>query len=363
MSNSDPHQPDQVAAPQGRRRRWGLFLPLIAILVLAAGWSAYWFVAASTAQTLVDAWFEREAQRGRTYACERRDIAGYPFRIELTCEHLSLVAGPPGQQTRYAADRLHAVAQVYNFKHMIAEITGPVIVSDAARPDAPLLRADWTLAQASVILSLSDLDHAALSIKDPMLWAADGEGLDEAAEPLFTADALELHSRLRPGGTPHARDYDIAATLRNAAMRADADPLDSPISRMPSLTLTGTVFALPGGMTDNVRDNMRAWQANGGRLELTLLRADLGAALAHASGGLSLTDQGYVDGEIAIAVAGADSLIAAGEGGASNLLSAFGIIGKSVTIEERDAIEIALNIKAGDVGSGPLSLFQLPPLF
>ena len=63
-----------------RRRLWPVFVPLVLVVVLALGWSGFWFVAAGWAETRIAGWREREANSGRFYNCERQTVGGFPFR-------------------------------------------------------------------------------------------------------------------------------------------------------------------------------------------------------------------------------------------------------------------------------------------
>ena len=64
-----------------RRRLWPVFLPLVLVVVLALGWSAFWFVAAGWAETRLADWREHEANSGRFYNCERQTVGGFPFKF------------------------------------------------------------------------------------------------------------------------------------------------------------------------------------------------------------------------------------------------------------------------------------------
>src|SRR5438477_11950205 len=68
-----------------RRRRWPIFVPTAVVIVLAAAWTAFWFYAASLAETAIAGWRAREAHAGRIHECGMQAIRGYPFRIELRC--------------------------------------------------------------------------------------------------------------------------------------------------------------------------------------------------------------------------------------------------------------------------------------
>src|SRR4051794_39018185 len=79
---------DRLAPPRRRSLRW-VFL-LLAVVILAAGWTAIWFYAAERANTAIAGWLEREARVGRVYTCGSQSLRGYPFRIEVRCADAGL---------------------------------------------------------------------------------------------------------------------------------------------------------------------------------------------------------------------------------------------------------------------------------
>src|SRR5207237_674122 len=78
-----------------RRRSRLVVMPLALVIVLAGLWSAFWFYAASTAETQITRWREREASFGRVQTCASQSVAGYPFRIEVRCNDAGLELRAP----------------------------------------------------------------------------------------------------------------------------------------------------------------------------------------------------------------------------------------------------------------------------
>ena len=74
-----------TSAPR-RRPLWRLFIAPVLLLIAAAAWSGFWFYAASQVGVRADAWRAQEAKSGRNYDCARRTVAGFPFRLEISCE-------------------------------------------------------------------------------------------------------------------------------------------------------------------------------------------------------------------------------------------------------------------------------------
>src|ERR1700754_3937444 len=78
-----------MIAPK-RRSRWGLYIAPLLLLIAAIAWSGFWFFAASQVGVQADAWRAHEANSGRIYDCANRSVAGFPFRLEISCESPSV---------------------------------------------------------------------------------------------------------------------------------------------------------------------------------------------------------------------------------------------------------------------------------
>src|SRR5215475_15900543 len=146
---------DLAAAPR-RTSRWRIFIAPLLLLIVAIGWSAFWFFAASQVDVQADAWRAREAKSGRVYDCARRSVAGFPFRLEVHCEGASVslvsqTAGQPAAQTpvRAKLGEILVVAQVYDPKLLIAEFTAPATITDSG--SAASYVASWSKGRSSVV--------------------------------------------------------------------------------------------------------------------------------------------------------------------------------------------------------------------
>src|SRR5258708_27096231 len=121
---------DFTLAPR-RRPLWRLFIGPVLLLVAAAAWCAFWFYAASQVDVQADAWRAREAKSGRIYDCAKRSVAGFPFRLEVSCEGASVslvsqtASQPPSQPFTAKLGQILVVAQIYDPKRVIAEFTSP----------------------------------------------------------------------------------------------------------------------------------------------------------------------------------------------------------------------------------------------
>src|SRR5437867_2552944 len=242
------------------RRLPPVILPLVLFLLLALGWTALWFHAASVAQAQITAWRAREEQLGRIYSCASQAIGGYPFRIEVHC-------ADPGAQLRSAdppftvnAKDLLVVAQVYQPTLLIAEVAAPLTLR--APSEKLSLVAEWTLAQTSVRGLPPTPERVSVALDQFRLDRAEAGG----PRTLMTAKHLELHARLKPGSAPERPVLDLAARL------ADAASPDAPMPQPIDLELTGVLRGLKDLTPRPVPVLLRQLQETGGRLELSQVR-------------------------------------------------------------------------------------------
>src|SRR6185437_2528114 len=98
-----------------RRNRFWLYAPFTLLILIAIAWSAGWFVVRDRAVAAIDRFLAVEAAAGRQWTCADRSVSGYPFRIEVSCETVTVRRGP----VTASAGRLLAVAQVYKPRHII----------------------------------------------------------------------------------------------------------------------------------------------------------------------------------------------------------------------------------------------------
>jgi hypothetical protein len=396
---------DIALAPR-RRPLWRLFFMPVLLLIAAAGWSAFWFYAASEVDGSVDAWRAREAKSGRLYDCARRTVAGFPFRLEVRCDGASVslvsqTAGSAATQTPLTAKlgEILVVAQVYDPKRLIAEFTAPATISD--RGQLPSMTVNWSKARSSVVGLPGVPQRVSLVFDDPEIAAVNGP----AQAPQARAKHIELHSR-QLEGTPNDRPMietalSIAAGSVQGVHPLLAEPFDADVRAI----LSGLKDFSPKPWPERLRE----LQAAGGHVEIVQSRIQQGDLIAVAAGSLGLTVNGRLDGEVQMTVAGIEKVIPALgiekmlEQGVpqatldrvapgvktqdvNNLLGALdraipglgkvvkqnatvgvaaglNALGKEAVLEGKKARAFPLRFVDGQVFLGPLKVGQIPPLF
>jgi hypothetical protein len=362
------------------RRRWRLALLLALVVLVAAGWTGLWSYAAKRADAELAAWRNREAAAGRVVGCGTQRIAGFPFRIEITCVDPTL--NLQASQLTFRLKDLLAAVQIYQPTLLIGEFTGPLTVANDGRP--PDMVADWSLAQTSVHGLPSEPDRVSVVLDKPSL----ARPASPAAQTLASAQHLELHARQAPRLPQDPPVLDLALDLRQALLPAFAQVPEGPIDAEIAATLRGLTDLRPKPLPALLRD----LQAANGRLDITHARVRQGEIIGVGQGTLSLTARGTLDGQLQLTVAGLEQLMAAlgldkkvgqasqnaldrvapglnldrllgPRGNAALAAAGVAMLGQPAELEGRRAVTLPLRFADGVVFLGPLRAGELPPLF
>lgn len=373
----------------------------VLVLVLAAAWSGFWFYAASHVDEKFDEWRTREAKSGRAYECASRSVAGFPFRMEVSCESpvvtLTSQTADQVQLTARLKDIL-VVAQVYDPTKIIAEFTGPATV--ASRGETPSVVANWTTGRASAS-GLPTPQRVSVVFDDPALDRISGA----VQTPLLRAKHLELHTRLLEGSLSNNPVVETALQINAGSLQGLhpilAEPFDADIRAL----LRGLKDFAPKPWPERFREI----QAAGGRLDFTQSRVQQGETIAVAAGSLGLTPTGYLEGELTMTVAGLERIVSqlgidkllmdgvpqstvdriapgvsaqdvnkvigaldrmipglgnvARKNANAGVVAGINMLGQASTLEGKPARAFPLKFTEGVISIGPLRIAQAPPLF
>jgi hypothetical protein len=290
-----------------RRPLWPVFVAPGLVVLAAIAWSAFWFYAASQVDQTVDVWRAREAKAGRIYDCARRHVAGFPFRLEVTCEGASVTLVAQTAQGAAAAPltaqlgKILVVAQIYTPKLLIAEFTAPATLAERGQP--PSLQVNWRTARSSIAGLPGTPERVALVFDDAAIDRIGGS----APLPLARATHLELHGRLAEDSTV---DHPVieAALQINGGSILELHPL---LAQPFDADIRAKVRGLRDFSPKPWPDRFREIQAAGGRIEITQSRIQQGDLISVAAGSLGLTANGRLDGELQMTVAGIEKVIPA----------------------------------------------------
>jgi hypothetical protein len=363
MSVSDA--PSDPAA--ARRRRWLIALPFALIVVLGIGWSFAWTWSAERASAEIDAWIAREAAEGRTWNCANRELGGFPFRFELICTAPTVTfAGPAAWTARMS--RAHAVAQVWNPRHIIAEFEGPSVLTETATGRE--ITANWSLLQVSGVGRGGQAERVSI--------AANDYTLAEGGTTVFSARHAELHVRHHPGEALGTLDIALGFTGASGMALSTPQARTSGVAMAQAAALAAksidgemqaTLTQVPPFRTMPAAERLALWQQAGGRVNLQLARVTGGGGALSASGELGLDAQHRPDGRLDLAVVKAQPLFAAmAEAGLmpdflANLAPAMMMAGMPTTVDGQRASSFPFAFRDGRVMLGVLPLGKIGPLY
>ena len=286
----------EEAVPAGnvRRSRFWLYTPFVLLLLAAVAWSVAWFVIRNRAGEALDGWLQAEARGGRQWTCQDRRIGGYPFRIEIVCNALSLKQGA----VTASFGRVEAVAQIYQPRRVVAEIDGPLRATDGR----VTVQGQWDLLQASVHLAPGGLQRASVAARAPRIAFA---GL-APTEIATSGQSLELHLRPNPSRVAE-RAYDAAFSIRQARVPA----LDNLVGGAELTDLDGDVtFTQAEGFRGRpAAVELERWRTAGGQLDVLMLAIAKGPRRMEAKGNLRLDEAHRPVGDLNVAAAGLDGLL------------------------------------------------------
>jgi hypothetical protein len=298
-------------------RPWRMLLPLVALVLLFAAWSGYWWIADGYAQKAAAEQRARLAGHGLTLACDRESWGGYPFRFEFNCRAPRLVLQDHGS---LAAAHVLAVAQAYDPTHMVLLVDGPTMAAAPGFAPVTILHG-----RAMISLRIIGTSDAEISADVP----------DVKIEGLVSAADVQLFSR--PGLVPGT--IDVAARLSQVKAALPGRPPLAFDSAQVIATLDRPLHATVSDISAAL-GTTRVWTSG-----------DAGLDAEHRPAGKLTVATNDVKGLMAIL----DPQLALNEQQrtAFNLMLAF--LGKEAktTVTARD----------GQLSVGPVKLADLAPLF
>ncbi|MCP4615561.1 MAG: DUF2125 domain-containing protein [Bradyrhizobium sp.] len=392
---------DTFSAPR-RRPLWRLFILPVLLVIAAVAWSAFWFYAASQVGVQADAWRAQEAKSGRNYDCAKRTVAGFPFRLEISCEGASVaLVSQTASNVPFTArlGEILVVAQIYDPKLVIAEFKSPASI---AIPEQSPLRVDWTTGRASVV-GLPAVPQRASVVFDEA--AIDRINSNSIQVPVARAKHIELHGRLAEGSTTDHPVIETVLQLNDGSVQGVHPVLAEPFNADIRAKLTGLKDFSPKPWPERFREIA----AEGGKVEIVQSRIQQGEMIAVAAGTLVLNANGNLDGELQMTVTGLERIVPAlgidkllEEGvpqatldrvapgvKTQDLNNLFGALDKAIpglgkivkqnanvgvavtlnsigseaTLEGKKARSFPLRFANGAVLFGPVKVGQVPPLF
>jgi hypothetical protein len=336
-----------------RSSRLGLALAAVLLVVVLAGYSAFWFVAASRFENGVTLWAQSLRTQDLDLSWRSSRVTGFPLAFALELSDASLRAPNAGE---VRLPLLTATASPWNFR--VFRLDMPMGMSAASGPgERPAVSVAANSGKGSIAVAE---DGAAT------LWfGLDKPAVDGTAVAAIAARQVEvwlnLPARQPQGHTEPA--IGIALDARELSLPTTPAPFVNPLDQV---SLGITIMVKIAAASTPPRQAAALWRDSGGTVELDHFRLRWGPLAITGSGTLALDRELQPIGSFSGAIAGYDQLMTAlvaagrmrpGEAGLARLaLAMFSRVGP----DGRPEIAASFTIQNGEMFLGPAKLGPAP---
>ena len=333
--------------PKKRRRgKWPFIILGSLVVVIVIGWTIIWVLLANQAEKIINNTLAEYSEQGLNLNCENIAIGGYPFRLRVACE--SLTVGNENE-TILMAEELRGVALIYNPRHLIFEVESPVSIFGGPT----FIKADWDLIQASVNFAGPGfsvvLDSAKFSTKNE--------------EELFNVSGFEVHGRFEDEGELTGFDFNLK--VRELIQKIEFNDFEIPSEVDLDIHIPVDKFFLQG-----FDQNLFAkFIEQGGEVQLNQARMKLRDTELDLSGIVNFDQAGNLSGKLDLMVVGIESLLELINRQNNRQLALLSSVIEGLSSKDENGVSTALiPIKIDDgfisqIGIIPLpKILRIPPI-
>ncbi|MEX0838158.1 MAG: DUF2125 domain-containing protein [Parvibaculum sp.] len=354
-----------------RPRRWHIFAPTIAIVVLVAIYAIYWLSVSREIHAALER-FETSPERGLVVGWRELSMGGFPYRIEA--RFAAPEAGAPSTPEAWAwkGEAAEIALLPHNLRHIIVNLRGAQELRyrdlSAARPAENTLRASMKGAWGSYV-DVADAPFGRLAIDIENIEAHHKRGADGLNDRLDAA-RLQLHMRPAPKETiaGSTSNYDIAVQGDDIVLRlSQRVPVLGPDIR--KIVAQARARGLPRVERLSAVELLDRWRADGGTLAISDMIVQWGALDMTAHGEVTLDAdnrlQGRLDTEIADFEGLLDAMVRDGlvrERDARIALAGLVLVSQ-LQGSEPGRVRVPVSMTEGRLYLGPLAIAQLSPLY
>ncbi|MGL5737056.1 MAG: DUF2125 domain-containing protein [Beijerinckiaceae bacterium] len=334
------------------RSRLGLYGPFGLLILLAVGWSIYWYVGATLAERFIEKRIAAEQAKGRDWRCASRRIEGYPFHFTLRCDGLTLTVG---QRFAMTLPAFRSVAMAYNPRQVIAELDGPVQIKTAGHND---VTANWQHFQVGIRHAATPDMAMSAFLTSPFAEEATTSG----PQQIFSAEKFDLHGRPTPGTSGENASIDIALNGVKVLIPLVANLLNQ--KEPGAINLDATISKAAAFGPGAPIDNAERWRMAGGTASIARLYLAAGKIALDGKGELRIDDERRPAGTLSGRAIGLEQFLGGG-GGLAGLLN----FGKPKDDKPGEAnaaargVPFTLHLRDGRAQFGPIRFGNLPRLY
>lgn len=352
-------------------RRWGLFLPTLALGLLVALYTVYWFVVAGEVRKGVEN-FSATGKEGLVTRWDDFSITGYPYRIEADFISPSASAPDAPEAWAWRGEAAGFALLPYNLRHVIVNLRGKQTLTyrDVSTSERFVneARATAKTARGSYVDD-ENAPFGRLAIDIEELDAQHRRGENEAEDGL-TAMRFQLHTRPAADelAGPIPGSYDVAIQADGIALQSEEKILVLG-KNIEKILAQARLRDLPSTPHLSAVELLREWQAIGGVLSISDLIVKWGPLDLTAHGELKLDAQHRLEGQLDAKVTDFEGLLEAmvADGVVDEREARVALAGLVLVSQfqghRTDEVRIPVIMRDGLLYLGPLSVAKLEPLY
>lgn len=346
MSLPDPASPRKLS-------RLGLYGPIVALLLLVAGFSAGWVWARSETQTQMDAGVAQLKRAGYEIAWKERKIGGYPFRLNVT-----LTEPTVRHSSGWALEAPRLEGQAFMHAPTTWVIAAPGGLT-FVRPESGPVRVSGKLIRAS--LNRLNLTPPNLSFEGVGLTFQAAAG----AQPfgLLGAERVEIHLRRAPREV--GDEAGLWLSVKNGIAQNSGLLGQIADRKAISIEWDGRLSKIDTFKGRDWPDAVRNWVTAGGRMSVKRAGLTAGEAVIGVnSGSLGVGSDGRLSGILDVSLSQAPRTLGImGARGAIPLDRATAAVDVVIARTTGDLARANLNFEAGQTTLGPVAIALAPRVY
>ncbi|WP_319567852.1 DUF2125 domain-containing protein [Cohaesibacter marisflavi] len=350
MPQQPPEQTNQIKQKKGAKRLlWGVAIILV---LIAAGWSGFWYYGYTTTQALVDQFVAREVNGQKIVRCQDRKLGGYPVRLALDCSSYAVVDPASGWQV--SGGPLQVYWQIHEPGQASIKTHAPMHIEQPAFGQSYDITG--SLIQSSVLLTPPNGIRAVSFKAEEATLSANNAVL---GQPVGTikADSLEFNASPRQQTTG-----DLDLTFKASELS---------INRIPVLNGEMTFTAKDGlnALMQDRRDPAGLWLRQSGKIENIDGWLEIGQKTLKLKGDIAFNQAGLANGTLKLRIlnpnletAKVKATLSAKRDGFNGPLTGLQLMGKPVRDGDLVGSEVKITLVNGAIKAGFLPLGTLPAL-
>ena len=360
---------------QSFSKRWRIYAPTAAMLLIALAYSIYWFSLSASLLRNVDKWIEEQNQQGYSISYGSLEVSGYPFRLHIDLTDVTV--SEPGHPNRWTWNASHLVGLTlpYKLNHIILESRGSQRINYQENL-GPVARAPFHYsvavntesARTSLVFSKQKLVRLSID-----LVKLNATRLGPDGDQVLAAERLQIHSRplIRHAGMstlPSSPSSGLDLFLQADALSLPFDDTFSALPAAPIDTIKINILMPDMDSTALNFSSFAIWAEGEGNIELTSSHILWDQIDITASGAFHLDEQARLEGEISSLIGGHNQLVdllidsgALDQNSGALMTSGLGLLA-AFSGDPQGRIKTSVRIKEGDVFLGPAKIGSVGPI-